>query len=62
MTCKDKYTVSAWGEVRFPTIIIIHSTHVETVALFSKLRTNKHIEVDLEMDELDLTALESKAT
>lgn len=25
MTCKDKYAVSAWGEVRFPTIIIIHS-------------------------------------
>ena len=26
MTCKDNYTVSAWGEVCSLTIIIIHST------------------------------------
>ena len=26
--------------------------HVETVALLSKLKTDKHIEVELEMDEL----------
>ena len=29
------------------------SVHVETVALLSKLKTDKHIEVELEMDELD---------
>lgn len=30
--------------------------------LLSKLHTNKHIEVELQIDELDLTAAESKAT
>lgn len=38
------------------------STHVETVCLLSKLRSDHHIEVELKMDELDLTAAESKAT
>lgn len=28
------------------------SSHVETVALLSKLKTDKHIEVELDMDEL----------
>ena len=36
--------------------------HVETVCLLSKLRAKQHIEIDLSMDELDLTAAESKAT
>ena len=36
--------------------------HVETVCLLSKLKTEHHIEVDLNLDELDLTAAESKAT
>ena len=35
---------------------------VETVVLLSKLKTDKHIDVELEMDELDLTTAESKAT
>lgn len=38
------------------------TVHVETVVLLSKLKTDKHIEVELDMDELDLTAAESKAT
>lgn len=38
------------------------STHVETVVLLSKLNTRQHIEVEVKMDELDLTAAESKAT
>ena len=37
-------------------------TTVETVCLLSKLRAKQHIEIDLSMDELDLTAAESKAT
>lgn len=37
-------------------------THVETVCLLSKLHADQHIEVELQMDELDLTAAESKAT
>lgn len=36
--------------------------HVETVCLLSKLKAEHHIEVDLNLDELDLTAAESKAT
>lgn len=38
------------------------SCHVETVCLLSKLNTKQHIEVEIKMDELDLTAAESKAT
>lgn len=38
------------------------STHVEVVCLLSKLKANKHIEVELEMDEFYLTSAESKAT
>lgn len=36
--------------------------NVETVCLLSKLHSDQHIEVELHMDELDLTAAESKAT
>ena len=36
--------------------------HVETVCLLSKLNTRQHIEIDLSMDELDLTDAEKKAT
>ena len=40
-----------------------HTTHVETVCLLSKLREAKHhVNVRLDMDELDLTSAESKAT
>lgn len=35
---------------------------VETVVLLSKLKVDHHIEIELKMDELDLTAAESKAT
>lgn len=38
------------------------SAHVETVCLLSKLNVKHHIEVEITMDELDLTAAESKAT
>ena len=36
--------------------------HVETVVLLSKLNAKQHIEIDLSMDELDLTDAEKKAT
>ena len=35
---------------------------VETVALLSKLNADQHIEVELNLDELDLTASENKET
>ena len=38
------------------------TVHVETVCLLSKLNVKHHIEVEITMDELDLTAAESKAT
>ena len=36
--------------------------HVESIVLLSKLKSGKHIDVELDMDELDLTAAESRAT
>ena len=36
--------------------------HVETVCLLTKLKADKHVEVDLDLSELDVTAAESKAT
>ena len=46
--------------------VFIHAIvprHVETVCALSKLsETKHHIEVKVDMDELDLTAAESKAT
>ena len=36
--------------------------HVETIALLSKLNVDKHIDVEIKLDELDLTSAESKAT
>ena len=41
---------------------LLTGKHVETVCLLSKLHSDQHIEVELQMDELDLTAAESKAT
>ena len=38
------------------------TVHVETVALLSKLNVDKHIDVEIKLDELDLTSAESKAT
>lgn len=38
------------------------TVHVETVVLLSKLNTKQHIEVELNLDELDLTDAEKKAT
>ena len=38
------------------------TVNAETVVLLSKLKVDHHIEIELKMDELDLTAAESKAT
>ena len=38
------------------------TANVETVCLLSKLNVEHHIEVELNLDEMDLTAAESKAT
>lgn len=45
-----------------PVDLFPHTEHCETVVLLSKLKVNHHIEIELKMDELDLTSAESKAT
>lgn len=43
-------------------VLGVQSSHVETVCLLSKLNEKQHIEINLDMDELDLTDAEKKAT
>ena len=45
-----------------PVDLFPRTAHVETVCLLSKLNAKQHIEVDIHMDELDLTDAEKKAT
>ena len=60
------YTDSENNQATFPepsvTVDCGAVVHPETVVLLSKLNTKQHIEVELNLDELDLTAAESKAT
>lgn len=41
---------------------IVVTTHVETVVLLSQQKPDDTIEIDLDLDELDATAAETKAT
>lgn len=45
-----------------PVDLFPRTKHCEAVLLLSKLHVDRHIEVDVSMDELDVTAAESKAT
>ena len=45
-----------------PVDLFPQTHHVEAVSLLSKLDVDKHIDVEIELDELDLTSAESKAT
>ena len=45
-----------------PVDLFPRTKHCEAVLLLSKLNVDHHIEVEVSMDELDVTAAESKAT
>lgn len=45
-----------------PVDLFPRTKHCEAVLLLTKLNVDRHIEVDVSMDELDVTAAESKAT
>lgn len=56
--CEKGYEVK---EVQ-PVDMFPHSVHVETVVLLSQQKPSDRIEVDLDLDELDVTSVEVKAT
>ena len=57
------FSLPEYSENSGKCISITLSTHTETVCLLSKLHEAKHhVNVKLDMDEMDLTAAESKAT
>lgn len=60
--CKELEALGYHLEKSAPVDLFPRTTHVETVCLLSKLNVKEHIEVELDMDELDLTTAESKAT
>lgn len=60
--CKELEALGYHLEKAAPVDLFPRTTHVETVVLLSKLKVDHHIEIELKMDELDLTAAESKAT
>lgn len=45
-----------------PVDMFPHTAHIETVVLLSRKTPDDTIEVDLDLDELDITSAESKAT
>ncbi len=45
-----------------PVDMFPYTSHVETVCLLSKIRSAPHIDINLDMTELDVTAAETKAT
>lgn len=60
--CKALEQLGYRAQVAVPVDLFPRTAHVETVCLLSKLNTKQHIEVEVKMDELDITAAESKAT
>ena len=56
------FSLPEYSENSGKCISITLSTHVETVVLLSQQKPDDVIEVEIELDELDLTSAESKAT
>ena len=62
ITVRIRYVTSnPWSTRRYLDMFRL-TRHVETVALLSKLDVDKHIDVEIKLDELDLTSAESKAS
>ena len=59
-----KYLVAEGYSVSKGTVVdqFPHTVHTEAVCLLSKLNVKQHIKINLDMDELDLNAVEKKAT
>lgn len=58
-----RFAQHGYAAVRAAAVDLFPRTaHVETVCLLSKLQSKEHIEIEVKMDELDLTSAESKAT
>jgi hypothetical protein len=58
---REKYP-STKEPVDLDDIFFTHSRHVETVVLLSQQKPSDRIEVDLDLDEMDVTSAETKAT
>jgi 23S rRNA (uracil1939-C5)-methyltransferase len=43
------------GRIKYSRVIFRGAVHEETVVLLSKLHAKQHIEVELNLDEMDLT-------
>ena len=57
------FAQSGYEAVRAAAVDMFPGTaNIETVCLLSKLQSKEHIEIEVKMDELDLTSAESKAT
>ena len=56
------FSLPEYSENSGKCISITLSTHVETVVLLSQQKPDDTIEIDLDLDELDATSAELKAT
>lgn len=58
----DSFPSTDFNEISPFDIISDVSWHIECVVLLSQLKADEYIDVDIELDELDMTSAESKAT
>lgn len=56
------FSLPEYSENSGKCISITLSTHVETVVLLSQQKADDHIEIEINLDEIDATSAETKAT